>query len=100
MGHSVTRLELTVYVDDQHVSMVGKREEVIEQVAGGTASLEQVVIKEFKASFATDKNAHVGTDRQPAEAIGKALDGGSGAAGTSCENLGVDFQVGAPRATK
>ena len=33
------------------------------------------------------------------EAIGKALDGGSGAAGTSCENLGVGVQVGAPRAT-
>ena len=38
------RLELTVYVDDQHVAMVGKRDEVIEQVAGGTASLEQVVM--------------------------------------------------------
>ena len=65
------------------------------KVAEATKALEELVVSKFKASFASEKNAHAGSTAEVAQELAAQL--GGGAAGTACENLGVDYSVGEAR---
>ena len=92
-------MQLTVYVDDHHVASTGSEEEVVATVVGATQDLEKIVVSRFRSSFAHDKSTHVATSNDIASRLNRLLCGGRGQHGTAVENLGIDFQVGARRAS-
>ena len=59
-----------------------------------------LVVDHFKATFAQDKSTHVGTDQQLANKLCAELCQGQAEAATAVENLGCDYQAGAPRASR